>query len=110
MTPVPLYLHHPDRFYWHKFVPEEKLLYFQMNAVLDAGQTPLAQYIAELLSDMVDKEAEYLVIDLRHNGGGDNRHTLPLVHALIRNQKVNRPGHLFVIAGRRTLSAAMNLS
>ena len=31
-----------------------------------------------------------------------------LVHGLIRCDKVNRPGHLFVLAGRRTFSAAMN--
>ena len=42
MTPVPLYLHHPDTFYWHKFIPEEKILYFQMNAVLDAGHTAMS--------------------------------------------------------------------
>jgi hypothetical protein len=31
-----------------------------------------------------------------------------LVHGLIRCDKVNRSGHLFVLVGRRTFSAAMN--
>jgi hypothetical protein len=30
------------------------------------------------------------------------------VHALIRDDRVNRPGHLFVVIGRRTFSAAQN--
>ena len=39
---------------------------------------------------------------------GNNQLNRPLVHGLIRNDKVNRAGHLFVLTGRRTFSAAMN--
>ena len=53
-------------------------------------------------SNDVDK----LVIDLRWNGGGNNFLNRPLVHGLIRCDKVNQPGKLFVIVGRNTFSAA----
>ena len=45
---------------------------------------------------------------MRHNGGGNNFLNKPLVHGLIKCEKINRRGHLFVITGRRTFSAAMN--
>ncbi len=45
---------------------------------------------------------------MRNNRGGDNTLTRPLIHGLIRNDKVNRFGHLFVLIGRNTFSAAMN--
>jgi len=45
---------------------------------------------------------------MRNNGGGNNFLNRPLVHGLIRSDKVNRPGHLFVLVGRQTFSAAMN--
>ncbi|TAH38443.1 MAG: hypothetical protein EYC70_03420 [Planctomycetota bacterium] len=52
--------------------------------------------------------AEYLVIDMRENGGGNTGVVLALIHGLVRCDAVNRAGHLFVITGRRTFSAAMN--
>src|SRR5262249_47578330 len=46
-------------------------------------------------------------LDMRWNGGGNNFLNEPLVNGLVQCRKVNRPGHLFVIAGRNTFSAAM---
>jgi hypothetical protein len=34
----------------------------------------------------------------------------PFINALIKNEKINKRGNLFVITGRRTFSAAQNLS
>jgi hypothetical protein len=51
---------------------------------------------------------ESLVIDMRFNGGGNTDIVQPLIHGLIRCDRVNRPGHLFVIIGRHTFSAAQN--
>jgi hypothetical protein len=49
-----------------------------------------------------------LVVDLRWNNGGNTYLSMPLLHALIRSRKLNRPGSLFVIIGRGTFSAAQN--
>src|SRR3954452_24964879 len=54
-----------------------------------------------------DNAIERLVIYLRKNDGGNNFLNRALVHGLIRCDKVNRNGHLFVLIGRRTFSAAM---
>jgi hypothetical protein len=50
------------------------------------------------------------VIDLSSNQGGDGRLNSPLVQTVMRNNKVNQTGKLFVIIGRLTFSAAMDLS
>jgi hypothetical protein len=50
------------------------------------------------------------VIDLTSNQGGDGRLNSPLVQTVMRSNKVNQTGKLFVIIGRVTFSAAMDLS
>jgi len=57
-----------------------------------------------------DHAVEKLVIDLRWNNGGNTALAPPLIHGLIRNDKINQRGKLFVIIGRRTFSAAQNTS
>jgi hypothetical protein len=47
-------------------------------------------------------------IDLRHNGGGNGLLNRALLRELIRNDAISRKGHLFVIVGRSTFSAAMS--
>ena len=50
-----------------------------------------------------------VVVDLRNNGGGDNRRYGPLLEAL-RDPRIDRPGRLFVLIGRLTFSAAGNFA
>ena len=45
---------------------------------------------------------------MRLNGGGNTGLVRPLIDSLIKNDRINRPGHLFVIIGRDTFSAAQN--
>lgn len=50
-----------------------------------------------------------LLLDVRLNGGGNNYKNKPVVTGIIRTEKINQPGKLFVITGRRTFSACQNL-
>jgi hypothetical protein len=47
---------------------------------------------------------------MRWNPGGDTTITPPLIRGLIRSDKINVRGKLFVIIGRRTYSAAQNVA
>ena len=50
-----------------------------------------------------------LVIDMRDNGGGDNTvGYASVVRPIKRDQSLNAPGHLYVLVGPLTFSAAMN--
>ena len=54
-----------------------------------------------------DRRVKRVIVDVRWNGGGNNRTLFSLVEFL-RSRSVNRRGKLVVIAGRVTFSAAQN--
>jgi tetratricopeptide (TPR) repeat protein len=107
-APKPLSFEKGGDKFWFEYLPARKLVYFQYNAVGDKPTESLEKFCARLIRLIDEKPVEYLVIDMRNNGGGNNFLNRPLVHGLIRCDKINRAGHLFVMVGRRTFSAAMN--
>jgi hypothetical protein len=107
-APEPLYLKNRRANYWFEILPEHKTVYCQYNAVADDPREPLSQFCERLFKFVNDNAVERLVIDMRWNGGGNNFLNRPLVHGLIRNNRINQRGKLFVIVGRQTFSAAMN--
>jgi hypothetical protein len=106
--PEPLSFKRNDDKFWYEYLAAKKLVYFQYNEVGDKPNESLEKFCIELFRTINEKSFEYLVIDMRNNGGGNNSLNRALVHGLIRCDRVNRPGHLFVLIGRRTFSAAMN--
>jgi Flp pilus assembly protein TadD/sugar lactone lactonase YvrE len=104
---APLYLKNTGTAYWFEHLLAEKLVYFQYNMVTNQGSETFEQFCTRLFQFINDTDVERLVIDLRWNGGGNNFLNRPLLHGLIRCDKINRPGKLFVIVGRNTFSAAM---
>jgi ketosteroid isomerase-like protein/tetratricopeptide (TPR) repeat protein len=94
--------------FWFEYLPDRKLVYFQFNAVADAPNETLETFCSRLFGFINENPVETLIVDMRSNGGGNTLLARPLVHGLIGSKKVNRPGHLFVLIGRRTFSAAMN--
>jgi hypothetical protein len=107
-APLPLYLKNAAAPYWFEHLPEARLVYFQFNSVRHDRNEPFAQFVARLLKFIDDNAAEGLVIDLRWNNGGNTALAPSLIQGLIRHDKINRRGKLFVIIGRRTYSAAQN--
>jgi hypothetical protein len=109
-APLPLYLRNRTRNYWFEYIDSLHTMYAQFNAVANAEDETMATFCSRLFATTDSVAAERLVIDLRLNNGGDNTLNRPCVHGLIRATSVNRPGRLFVIVGRLTFSAAMNLA
>jgi tetratricopeptide (TPR) repeat protein len=105
---LPLYRQELDRPLVLKSLDGQKAVYFGFHAVADTKDQTFASFVESLTRLIREKGARYLVIDMRMNGGGNTGLVLPLVHALVRNDEVNRPGHLFVIIGPHTFSAAQN--
>ncbi|MGH3679325.1 MAG: tetratricopeptide repeat protein [Natronosporangium sp.] len=107
---LPLYLRNPAAPYWYDLLPEHRLAYVQWNAVGTAALEPVEQFWDRLLGAVEDRGLDRLVIDLRRNGGGNTFLTVPVLHQLIGHRRLNRRGHLFVIIGRHTFSAAQNFT
>lgn len=106
--PTPLYLKNMSARYWFEYLPKSKTVYFQYNNVINDPGEPFPRFVERLDKFINENEVEKLVIDMRWNNGGNTFLNEPLLHALIRNNKINRRGKLFVIIGRRTFSAAQN--
>lgn len=106
---LPLYLRNRDDAHWFSKIPNQPIVYAAINVIRDAPHRTMEQFSEDLFRTIDKDKIAYLIIDLRHNGGGNNRLNKPLVQALIRSDQLREFGHLFVIVGRVTFSAAMNL-
>jgi PAS domain-containing protein len=94
--------------YWWKWGPSDGVLYVQYNKVADTKEQTLAGFAQELAGAIAQYPVKKLVIDMRNNNGGDTYLNQALLAAIAGDAKVDRTGHLYVIIGRRTFSAAMN--
>jgi tetratricopeptide (TPR) repeat protein len=108
-APLPLYLRDRERYFWFEHLPDAKLVYFQFNTVSDTADESLADFLRRMMTFIEANKVENLVIDVRFNPGGNGARNVALLRELIRNDSVNRKGHLFVITGRSTFSAAVLL-
>jgi tetratricopeptide (TPR) repeat protein len=106
--PLPLYLKNRYADYWFDYLPESRTVFFQFNHVRNNEHEPLAAFCDRLMKFINESNVDRLVIDLRWNNGGDTTIVQPLIHSLIRTDKINQRGKLFVIIGRKTFSAAQN--
>ena len=108
-NPTPLWLQHPETPYWHAFLDDGKTLYVQYNQVEDkSGGEPIATYFPNLFKEADRRGVERLIIDVRLNGGGNNELNRPIWHALLKNDRLDQKGRLWLIIGPKTFSAAMN--
>ena len=107
--PTPLYRSDPERHFWLRYLADERTLYFKYNAVRAASPegTTLREFVAEAEGVLASEAVDRVVVDLRHNGGGDNTTFGPLLE-LLDSPEVDRPGALAVLIGRLTFSAATN--
>lgn len=107
---APLYLRHPDRFYWREYLPDARTLYIQYNQVNDAPHGPgVAAFFADAFGLVDAERVERVVLDVRANSGGEGMLNYAVVREILRRPSIDRPGGLFVIIGRRTFSAAQAL-
>jgi hypothetical protein len=105
--PVPLYLRHADRAYWTEWLEEPRALYLQFNQVRDDSSQSLAAFARALGDELSSRAPRALIVDVRHNNGGNNMLLAPLVDA-IATYAATPGARVFVLTGRTTFSAAQN--
>ena len=99
----PLSRQRPGERFWATYLPDSQTVYVNFRGYDDLGGN------ARKMFDLVDANpTKRLVIDLRQNDGGDflqgRKH---VIEPIQRRAAINQKGHLFVLIGRRTFSAAM---
>jgi hypothetical protein len=84
------------------------LLYLKFDSVSDDANGTLADRFEAAFRRLDADEMTGLVIDLRNNGGGDNRLNWPLIEGIKARPSINQPERLFALTGRGTFSAALH--
>lgn len=106
---TPHYLKNLDKIYYFEYLPEHKTLYVRHSQMLDDKDETIAGFYKRVFDYVEKNDVERFILDVRLNGGGNNYKNKPIVKGLIRSTKINQPGKLFVLIGRRTFSACQNL-
>lgn len=100
----PLYRQRPGESFWYSYLPESKTVYCNFR-----GYDDLEKNAEGLFKKISEEKPDKLVIDLRQNGGGDYKKGQEyLIEPIRRLASINKKGHLFVIVGPYTFSAAMS--
>lgn len=98
--PDVLYLSDIEDDLWWQVLPDTRTLYVQYNRV----ERQTGALLDELGSALGDPAIERVVLDIRHNYGGELS-ALDAVEELFAGVAGDLPGQLFVITGRNTFSA-----
>jgi hypothetical protein len=91
--------------FWWSYLPASRTVFVQYNQTFG----PAGDQVDELVRRASRPDVERVVIDLRHNGGGNNQ-TYAEFLAALQEPPFDRPGFLYLIVGRMTFSAAGNFA
>ncbi len=105
----PLFLSNMNDPYWYTFLRDDTVVYIQFNAVTNKENQSLKDFNIELRNQIAQNKTQNLILDLRHNHGGNGSLLPPLLKTLQSFEITNPQGKVFVILGRETFSAGHNL-
>ncbi|MEX2963840.1 hypothetical protein [Microbulbifer sp. TYP-18] len=102
----PEYLTRISENYWYFENREANYFYIQLNAVAQSKSQSLSEFSGEVRQNIKKSNIKNVILDLRHNSGGNGSIIPPLTRALIHFVEQDTDNKLFVIVGRNTFSAA----
>jgi C-terminal processing protease CtpA/Prc len=105
---APLFVRDVPRAHWMEALPESDAVYVQVNQIApDPGET-MTEFGLKLRKFLADAPVRNVILDLRHNNGGNTATYTELLRTLVGHtlQEGNR---LYVIIGRGVYSATSNL-
>ena len=89
-------------------MPDSKLLYFQWNFIQNWGDEDFPHFVARMFQVLDQRPDWRLAIDVRYNSGGNGDLVANVIRQIIKRDRFDIPGNLFVIIGRKTFSAAVD--
>lgn len=104
---LPLLFQNYEKPYWFTYLPSYKTVYFGFNECQQDSNEKFDAFCERLWKLVEGENPDKLIIDLRNNIGGTTDILRPLLHGIIRHKNLNKRGHLFVMIGRKTFSAAL---
>jgi hypothetical protein len=98
----------PGNLTWMHLPGNDRVTLLKYDSVGDSENATLADKFEAAFRSLDMNGAQGLVVDLRNNGGGDNRLNWPLIDGIKARPRINQPGRLFALVGRGTFSAAVH--
>ena len=105
---APIYLQNVGDSYWMKSITagNSKWVYFQFNQVMNKEGESIEAFSKRLSDTISVSGARKLIVDVRHNNGGNAELLYPLLEVMNKFQTANGPQSITIITGRNTFSAA----
>lgn len=105
---APYFLKNVPRAHWFEKLPEADALFVQLNQVAPDPDESIAQFGLKLRSYLGENPTKNLILDVRHNNGGNTSTYPELLRTLIAHT-TKEGNRLYVIIGRGVYSATGNL-
>lgn len=105
----PLWQRRPDEIYWREYVADSHTLYICYRAVADRQAQSNEVFFQSAFAFADSARVEHVILDLRENGGGNGFLNRNVVRAILAHPDLDRADRLFVIIGRATFSAGLQL-
>lgn len=100
----------PASYYWFARLPDTPVLYFQLNASMNQDDAPsLADVTRDFFRRVDTDKPDAIVLDVRNNNGGNVNRNRAWVQGIADRSAYHAKGRLFVIVGRRTFSAGVDV-
>ena len=104
---LPLHMRNPEKYYWFTYLEDSRVLYLNYRSCREMEGLPFQSFTDEVLGVIDSRPVDKLVLDLRHNGGGNSALAGPLISGIKARASVDGSMHLFVVVGRKTFSSAI---
>ncbi len=106
---VPLHLQSSTRKknYWYAHLKEKKALYVHYYRCMEMESQSFEGFTKEVFAAADKHAVEKLILDMRHNSGGDSRLIWSLINKVKERPSLNKAKRFFVIIGSHTFSSAV---
>lgn len=105
----PLTARNNERYYWHQFLPQHGVMYWQVNRCDEDPKHSFADYAAQFLAELDRPAVRRLILDLRWNHAGQES-VARKVYLAMKRHRLNRPGGILVLVGPGTVGSAQSLA
>ncbi|MGV3616254.1 MAG: tetratricopeptide repeat protein [Fimbriimonas sp.] len=106
-VPPPLFLRDVPRQHWFEAIPGADTLFVQVNQISPSPNETVPQFGLRLRKHLTDNPTKNVIVDVRHNNGGDTSTYPELLRTLI-GHTTKEDNRLYVIIGRGSYSATAN--
>lgn len=105
-APLPLHEQRTNENYWMTPIDGTRALYVQYNRCQDGGE-PFQAFASRIFRLLDGGSVDRLIVDVRHNGGGDSEVDNALIEGLQGRAAWRSRGRVLCLTGTATFSSAM---